>query len=117
MASARHIVLTGVHPYERMLSLPGPRGWLPCTLFLIAAICMPVWVSFHSGVLGNMVSWLTGNEHIVTSPEELAQVAEDPQVKKQVSLAFAEAAEALGLGRERAVGPGVRSLATPAAAI
>ncbi len=60
MASARHIVLTGVHPYERMLSLPGPRGWLPCTLFLIAAICMPVWVSFHSGVLGNMASWLTG---------------------------------------------------------
>lgn len=59
IASARHIVLTGVHPYERMLSLPGPRGWLPCMLFLMAAISMPVWVSFHSSVLGNLTSWIT----------------------------------------------------------
>ncbi len=29
LASSRHMVLTGVHPYERMLDLPGPRGWLP----------------------------------------------------------------------------------------
>ncbi|MGE4278446.1 MAG: hypothetical protein AB7G62_02585 [Magnetospirillum sp.] len=48
-----------------------------------------------------LVTWLTGNEHIFTSAEELAQVAEDPQVKKNIQLAFAEAAEALGLGRER----------------
>jgi len=48
-----------------------------------------------------LVTWLTGNEHIFTSAEELAQVAEDPQVKKNIQLAFAEAAEALGLGRDR----------------
>lgn len=48
-----------------------------------------------------LVTWLTGNEHIFTSPEELAQVAEDPQVKKNINLAFAEAAVELGLGRER----------------
>ena len=48
-----------------------------------------------------LVTWLTGNEHIFTSAEELMQVAEDPQVKKNINLAFAEAAEALGLGRER----------------
>lgn len=47
-----------------------------------------------------LVTWLTGNEHIFTSGEELMQIAEDPQVKKNVSLAFSEAAEALGLGRE-----------------
>jgi plasmid stabilization system protein ParE len=47
-----------------------------------------------------LVTWLTGNEHIFTSAEELMQVAEDPQVKKNVSLAFSEAAEALGLGRD-----------------
>lgn len=48
-----------------------------------------------------LVTWLTGNEHIFTSSEELMQVAEDPQVKKNINLAFAEAAEELGLGRER----------------
>jgi hypothetical protein len=47
-----------------------------------------------------LVTWLTGNEHIFTSVEELLQLAEDPQVKKNVSLAFSEAAEELGLGRE-----------------
>lgn len=46
-----------------------------------------------------LVTWLTGNEHIFTSGEELMQIAEDPQVKKNVQLAFSEAAEALGLGR------------------
>ena len=58
-ASARHMVLTGVHPYERMLGLPGPRGWLLAVLFLIAAVCLPIWVSFHSGVLGNLTAWVT----------------------------------------------------------
>jgi plasmid stabilization system protein ParE len=48
-----------------------------------------------------LVTWLTGNEHIFTSAEELMQVAEDPQVKKNINLAFAEAAEELGLGRDR----------------
>jgi plasmid stabilization system protein ParE len=48
-----------------------------------------------------LVTWLTGNEHIFTSSEELMQVADDPQVKKNINLAFAEAAEELGLGRER----------------
>lgn len=47
-----------------------------------------------------LVTWLTGNEHIFTSSEELMQIAEDPQVKKNVQLAFSEAAETLGLGRE-----------------
>jgi hypothetical protein len=48
-----------------------------------------------------LVTWLTGNEHIFTSVEELLQLAEDPQVKKNVSLAFSEAAEELGLGRDK----------------
>jgi len=48
-----------------------------------------------------LVTWLTGDEHIFTSVEELMQLSEDPQVKKNVSLAFSEAAEELGLGRER----------------
>ncbi|MBI5162702.1 MAG: hypothetical protein HY985_02235 [Magnetospirillum sp.] len=48
-----------------------------------------------------LVTWLTGNEHIFTSSDELAQLAEDPQVKKNINLAFAEAAEELGLGRDQ----------------
>ncbi len=60
LALSRHMVLTGVHPYRRMLDLPGPRGWLTLTLFLIAAVCLPIWISFHCGVLGNLISWTTG---------------------------------------------------------
>ena len=59
ISTSRHMILTGVHPYERMLELPGPRGWLPIMLMMIAIIAMPVWISFHSSVLGNMMSWLT----------------------------------------------------------
>jgi len=62
IASARHMVLTGVHPYQRMLDLPGPRGWFLVLLFLLAAVCMPIWVSFHCGVLGNFTAWVTGTK-------------------------------------------------------
>lgn len=58
--TSRHMVLTGVHPYERMLEFPGPRGWLLIMLLLMSIACMPIWISFHSGVLGNLSSWVTG---------------------------------------------------------
>ena len=61
-AMSRHMVLSGVHPCQRMLELPGPRGWLPLMLLMLAAICIPVWVCFHCGVLGNLTSWVT-NTH------------------------------------------------------
>ena len=59
ISTSRHMVLTGVHPYERMMSLPGPRGWLVVLLLMIATVAMPIWVSFHSGVLGNLMAWMT----------------------------------------------------------
>ncbi len=59
VSTSRHMILTGVHPYERMIELPGPRGWLPIALLLMMTFCMPIWISFHSGVLGNLTSWLT----------------------------------------------------------
>ncbi len=60
LATARHMVLTGVHPYRRMLDLPGPRGWLPLSLLVMCALCLPIWIAFHAGVIGNLTSWITG---------------------------------------------------------
>lgn len=65
IATSRHMILTGVHPYERMVALPGPRGWLPITLLLMATVCLPIWISFHSGVLGNLTSWITGTRTVL----------------------------------------------------
>lgn len=48
-----------------------------------------------------LVTWLTGDEHIFTTVEELMMMAEDPQVKKNINLAFSEAAAELGLGRDQ----------------
>ncbi|MCP4784778.1 MAG: hypothetical protein GY903_16405 [Fuerstiella sp.] len=64
ISTSRHMILTGVHPYERMIDLPGPRGWLPIALLLMMTVCMPIWISFHSGVLGNLTSWLTGTRGV-----------------------------------------------------
>lgn len=64
ISTSRHMILTGVHPYERMLELPGPRGWFPIMLLLISIVAMPIWISFHSGVLGNLTSWLTNTRHL-----------------------------------------------------
>lgn len=47
-----------------------------------------------------LVNWMTGGQQIITDPDELLQLADDPQIKKTVNLAFAEAAEKLGLGRD-----------------
>ncbi len=72
LASARHIILTGVHPYRRMVSLPGPRGWFPISLLLLTAIAMPIWVSFHGGVLGNFTAWLTNTQDSLGGTAEYA---------------------------------------------
>jgi hypothetical protein len=63
--AARHIVLTGAHPFQRWIELPGPRGWFPFVLFLLAAACFPIWVSFHAGTVGTLLAWLTGTENAV----------------------------------------------------
>jgi len=60
--SARHMVLTGAHPFQRWMELPGPRGWFPLVFFLLAQVCFPVWVSFHAGTVGTLLGWLTGTQ-------------------------------------------------------
>ncbi len=38
-------------------------------LFLIAAVCLPIWISFHCGVLGNLISWMTGTGDLFNGGE------------------------------------------------
>jgi hypothetical protein len=62
-SAARHMVISGVHPLERWMELPlGPRGWLTMLFFLLAAAFIPVWVSFHASVLGDLLASLTGTK-------------------------------------------------------
>jgi hypothetical protein len=60
--TARHIVLSGAHPFERWMDLPGPRGWLPVVYFLLALVCFPIWVSFHAGTVGTLLSNWAGTQ-------------------------------------------------------
>ena len=58
--TARHMVLTGAHPFQRWIDLPGPRGWFPLVFLLLALLCFPIWVCFHAGTVGTLLSWLAG---------------------------------------------------------
>lgn len=62
---ARHFVVGGVHPIQRWNELPGPRGWLSMTMLVLGTLLFPVWIGFHSGVIGTLLSQLTGvNSHL-----------------------------------------------------
>lgn len=69
--SARHIVLTGAHPIQRWMDLPGPRGWLPLVFLLLAVPCFPIWVCFHAGTVGTLLSSLAGTETALRGGAEL----------------------------------------------
>jgi hypothetical protein len=47
-----------------------------------------------------LVNWMSGGDTMITDPDELLQIAEDPAIKKQINAAFGEAAEKLGYGRD-----------------
>lgn len=38
------------------MRLPGPRGWLPATFLGLAFVSFPIWVAFHSGTVGTLLS-------------------------------------------------------------
>lgn len=48
-----------------------------------------------------LVTWISGEEHLITDPDQLVQLADDPRTRERVNLAFLEAAQALGWGSER----------------
>lgn len=56
----RHMVVSGSHPLIRWNELPGSRGWLPFTMCLTAFACLPLWISFISGVLGTHCTTIFG---------------------------------------------------------
>lgn len=59
MGSAHHWLMSEKHPLERWTQLPGPSGWLPITLLLLAITAFPVWVSFHAGTIGTLLASIT----------------------------------------------------------
>jgi len=58
-------------------------------------------VTAHNRVTMQLVSWMSGDETLVTEPEQLAQIVEDSKTRDKINTAFSEAAEALGLGKDR----------------
>ena len=69
--SARHILLTGAHPFQRWMNLPGPRGWFPLTFFVLAVPCFPIWVCFHAGTLGTLIASQCGTESMAHGASHL----------------------------------------------
>ncbi|MBL9169551.1 MAG: hypothetical protein JNN07_17560 [Verrucomicrobiales bacterium] len=59
IGASHHWLTTDRHPLERWTTLPGPAGWLPITFLLLAITAFPVWVSFHAGTIGTLLSSLT----------------------------------------------------------
>lgn len=57
---ARQIVLTGQHPFQRWMSIPGPRGWFCMVFLLLAIVSFPIWVAFHAGTTGTLLAGITG---------------------------------------------------------
>lgn len=56
----RHMILSGAHPFERWAKLPGPPGWFPLFMVLLAVICWPFWTGFLGGLLGTACTWMFG---------------------------------------------------------
>ncbi len=53
-------------------------------------------IAYHRLAM-QVLGWLSGDEHVITNPDELLQVAGDPTFRKRVNDAFGEVAHALGL--------------------
>jgi hypothetical protein len=64
-------------------------------------------IAYHR-LLMQLVTWFRGKETLYTNPEELFQIAQDPEIKGNVKAAFREAAAELGLNE--AHGDGEREL-------
>lgn len=64
-----------------------------------------------------ILGWLAGDEHVITNPEELLQVAGDPAFRRRVNDAFEEAARALSFDTKEQVADLLRDLSNELAYI
>jgi hypothetical protein len=56
----------------------------------------------HNRMTVQLASWLSGGQSDINDANQLEKIANDPETKLRVQKAFAEAAEKIGLGRDRA---------------
>ena len=54
-------------------------------------------IAYHRLTM-QLVTWMSGEEELITDPGRLLQIAEDPATRKKVNDAFGEAAVSLGFG-------------------
>ncbi|MCC9626001.1 hypothetical protein LPB41_30395 [Thalassospira sp. MA62] len=54
----------------------------------------------YNRITMQLVTWMSGSEELITDPDELMQIAEDPATKKKINQAFDEVADKLGMGSE-----------------
>lgn len=59
-SGARHLVLAGEHPMEAWARFPGPRGWVPILIGLVAVLAFPIWIAALSDALSSLLVWVTG---------------------------------------------------------
>jgi len=59
-SGARHLVLTGEHPMQAWARFPGPRGWVPVLIGLVAVVAFPLWIAALSDALSSICIWVTG---------------------------------------------------------
>ena len=65
--SSRYMMLTGEHPMQSWVMLPGPRGWLPMGLLLITGICLPFLLAALSISVSSILIWMfTGGVSEIT---------------------------------------------------
>lgn len=55
----------------------------------------------HNKLTMQLVSWMSGEETLDGDPGKLAQIIEDPKTREKINVAFVEAAETLGLGKDK----------------
>jgi hypothetical protein len=56
----------------------------------------------HNRMTVQLATWLSGNDADINDATQLEKLANDPETKQRVQQAFSEAAEKIGLGRDRA---------------
>ena len=59
-SGARYLVLTGEHPMQAWARIPGPRGWVPALIGLVAIISFPMWIAALADAISNLCMWITG---------------------------------------------------------